>query len=70
MMVKTGRTWKGIVKIIGLFLRPILSLASPMIKAELKKLLQNWYDKAKATENPIDDLLVEFIADLLGVNIS
>lgn len=65
-----GRTWKGIVKIIGLFLKPILSLASPMIKEELRKLLQAWYEKARSTENPIDDYLVEFIADLLGVNIS
>ena len=69
-MARTGRTWKGIIRIIGLFLKPLLNLASPMIKAELQKLLQTWYGKAKGTENPIDDLLVEFIADLLGVNIS
>lgn len=69
-MAIQSRTWKGIVNIIGLFLRPILALASPMIKEELRKLLQKWYDKAKATENPIDDYLVEFIADLLGVNIT
>lgn len=69
-MAIQSRTWKGIVNIIGLFLRPILALASPMIKEELRKLLQAWYNKAKATENPIDDYLVEFIADLLGVNIS
>lgn len=65
-----GRTWKGILRIVALFLKPILSLASPMIKEELRKLLQAWYEKAKATENPIDDYLVEFIADLLGVNIT
>jgi len=69
-MATTGRTWKGIVRIIGLFLKPILALASPMIKEELRKLLQAWYNKAKATENPIDDYLVEFIAGLLSVNIS
>ena len=69
-MATTGKTWKGIIRIIGLFLKPMLGLASPMIREELRKLLQSWYNKAKATENPIDDFLVEFIADLLGVNIS
>ena len=69
-MVVQGRTWKGIIRIIGIFLKPILNLATPMIKEELRRLMQAWYDKAKATENPIDDYLVEFIADLLGINLS
>jgi len=69
MALPKGTTWKRILNIIAMFLKPIFSLATPMIKEALDKFLTSWYKKAQETDNPADDYLVEFIADLLNINI-
>lgn len=69
MATVKGTTWKWILNVIAMFLKPIFQVASPMIKEALDKFLTSWYQKALATENPADDYLVEFIADLLGIDI-
>jgi len=68
-MAATGTTWKRILNIIAMFLQPIFGIASPMIRNELDKFLTAWYKKALLTDNPADDYLVEFIANVLGINI-
>lgn len=68
MAVRNPNTWKNILKIVATFLRPIFGLASPMIRNLLDDFLTSWYKKAQLTENPADDYLVEFIANVLGIN--
>lgn len=69
MATVRGITWKRILDLLAMFLKPILNLASPMIKEMLDKFLTAWYKKALETENPADDYLVEFIAGILGLDI-
>jgi len=68
-MAAGSTTWKKILLIISTFLRPIFGIASPMIRKALDDFLTSWYKKAQLTENPADDYLVEFIANLLGIDI-
>lgn len=69
MAIRNPNTWKNILKIVATFLRPLFGLASPMIRKALDTFLTSWYKKALATPNPADDYLVEFIANVLGINI-
>ena len=59
---------KGIVKIVSWLLVPILRAVSPMIEEELEKFMLKLYRKAEETENPLDDLLVGFLLDMLDIN--
>ena len=63
----SAKTWKGILKIVALILGPLLKIVSPMIKDALTEALQKLYLKAYATENPVDDLLVGLLLELLGI---
>ena len=63
----SAKTWKGILKIVALILGPLLKIVSPMIKDALTDVLQKLYLKAYATENPVDDLLVGLLLELLGI---
>ncbi len=48
------------------FLSEILSKLSPEIREELKKFMYELKAKAEATDNWWDDVLVEFLIDVLG----
>lgn len=48
-------------------LRSILLKATPDVRQKLTQLLDDWEEKAKATPNPFDDLLVFVVRGLLGV---
>jgi len=58
---------KGIIKIISWLLVPILRAVSPLIEEELEKFMVKLYVKAEGTENPLDDLLVGFLLDMLDI---
>lgn len=58
-----------IVRIVSLVLRPLLSIISPMIKDLLADSLGKLLEKARGTENPIDDIFVEFLFKVLGIDI-
>ncbi len=59
---------KGIIKIVSWLLVPILRAVSPLIEEELEKFMVKLYKKAVETENPLDDLLVGFLLDMLDIN--
>jgi len=58
-----------IVRIVSLVLRPLLNIISPMISDLLEDSLGKLLEKARGTENPIDDIFVEFLFKVLGIEI-
>lgn len=60
-------TSKGVIGLIVLLLRPMLKVVTPMIRDLLDDVLLKLYAKAQATENPIDDLFVGFLLDILDI---
>ena len=48
------------------FLSEILEKLSPEIREELKKFMVSLKQKAEATDNWWDDVLVDFLIDVLG----
>jgi len=53
------------IKILG----SILKAVSPHIREAIEGVLRDLYEKAKATDNPMDDFLVSLIATLVGVKL-
>ena len=64
----TASTWKGILSMLAMVLGPLMRLLTPTIKTALEKALGELWKKAIATSNPIDDLFVGFLFDILGLN--
>lgn len=62
-----GTTSKGIFKVIVLLLGPIIRAVTPAIEEELEKFALKLYAKAEATDNPIDDLFVGMLLDMLDI---
>ena len=58
-----------IVRIVALVLRPLLNIISPMISDLLEDSLGKLLVKARETENPIDDIFVEFLFKVLDIEI-
>ena len=59
--------WASILKFVAIVLSPLMKLLTPMIRDTLKENLLKLYEKAKATPNPIDDIFVGFVLDLLQI---
>lgn len=47
----------------------ILGRMTPILREELEKLMRSLYVKALQTENPWDDMALEFIGSVLGVSL-
>ena len=58
-----------IVRIVSLVLRPLLEVITPMISDLLEESLGKLLEKARETENPIDDIFVEFLFKVLDIEI-
>jgi len=65
-----ARTSVGfIVRIVSLVLRPLLEVITPMIADLLEDSLGKLLEKARETDNPIDDIFVEFLFRVLDIEI-
>ena len=65
-----ARTSVGfIVRIVSLVLRPLLEVITPMIADLLEDSLGKLLEKARETDNPIDDIFVEFLFRVLEIDI-
>ena len=65
-----ARTSVGlIVRIVSLVLRPLLQVITPMIAELLESSLGKLLEKARETDNPIDDIFVEFLFRVLDIEI-
>lgn len=60
--------WASILKWVAIVLSPLMKLMTPMIRDALKASLLKLYEKAKATPNPIDDIGMVFVLDLLQID--
>lgn len=56
-------------KMLTALLRKILESISPDVKKFIDKSVKEWYVKAKETPNPYDDIAVEVVAWILGVDL-
>lgn len=61
-------TSKGVLGFIALLLGPLIRALTPMIKDLLEDNLIKLWKRAEATENPIDDLFVGFLLDILDID--
>lgn len=64
-----ANTRRGVMGFIALLLRPLLKAITPMIADLVEENLIKLYHKAEATENPIDDLFVEFLLNILDIDV-
>lgn len=62
-------TSTGVLGFVALLLRPLLKALTPMIKDLVDDSLIKLWRKAEATENPIDDLFVGFLLDILDISV-
>jgi len=67
--IMAGTSIGFIARIVSLVLRPLLEIISPMISDLLEDSLGKLLDKARSTENPIDDIFVEFLFKVLDIEI-
>ena len=65
----SAKTWGWILRIIGIVLGPLLRSITPIIKDALEDGMIKLLEKARATENPIDDYFVEFLFNILDIEI-
>ena len=54
-----------VITVLGVVLKTV----SPEIKQLLKQYINELYAKAKVTNNPLDDFFVEFLADILSIDL-
>lgn len=47
----------------------VVRVISPELRELIEKVIKTLYDRALATDNPIDDILVKLIAELLDVDL-
>jgi len=67
--IMAGTSVGVIARIVSLVLRPLLEIISPLISDLLEDSLGKLLDKARSTENPIDDIFVEFLFKVLDIEI-
>jgi hypothetical protein len=60
-------SWTKVLGFVALVLGPLMKLLSPVIRDGLKDVLLKLYEKAKSTPNPVDDVFVGFVLDLLQI---
>ncbi len=59
----------GILNVVILILKPIIAVVTPKLRELLEDALLNFYNNARATENPWDDFLAEVMLRILGITI-
>lgn len=64
-----SRNWGWVINLLQIVLRPLLNAVTPLIKDLFEDSLRNLLDHARETENPIDDLFVEFLFNILDMPI-
>jgi len=65
----SARNWGWVIGLLQIILRPLLNAISPLIKDLFDDSLLKLLEKARATDNPIDDLFVEMLFNILDIPI-
>ena len=64
-----SRNWGWLIGVLQIVLRPLLNALTPLIRDLFEDSLHKLLAKARSTDNPIDDLFVEFLFNILDVPI-
>lgn len=64
-----ARNWSWVISLLQIILRPLLNALTPLIRELYEDSLLKLLEKARSTDNPIDDLFVEFLFNLLDIPI-
>lgn len=59
--------WKRVLAVLAFIFRPLLKIMTPKIEEALEKFVLDLYRKALETDNPVDDLVVGFLLDILDI---
>ena len=62
--------WKFFLTLGARVLASIIGILSPEIRTGIEEAIRGLYVKAKATDNPIDNMFVETLATMLRVDLS
>lgn len=62
-------TWHMLLGLIVKVFGSVVKLISPELRQWITDLVVELYKKAKATDNPWDDFLVELLATILGIDL-
>ena len=65
----TARNWSWVIKLLQIVLAPLLLAITPLIRDLFEDSLDKLLKKARETDNPIDDLFVEFLFNILDMPI-
>lgn len=64
-----GFSWKWLITLIGIVLKPLLKAMTPTIEGAMEKALLDVYKLALETPNPIDDLAIKFVLDIVDIDV-
>lgn len=59
----------NILKVLLTILANILPIISPELRKMIEEVIVNLYQHAKQTNNPFDDIAIELLAGLLGIDL-
>jgi len=65
----SAKNWGWLITILQIVLKPLLNALTPVIKDLFEDSLNKLLSAARRTENPIDDLFVEFLFRILDLPI-
>ena len=63
-----GAMFTSVLRAAGNILKPFIPLATIGIRRELVKFFKTWEEHAKSTPNKIDDVIVDIVATLVGID--
>jgi len=62
-------TWSFFLPLIKFVLGKLLDTFTDDVRDALHKAIRDVYEKAKETDNPLDDMGVEFIGEMFGLDL-
>lgn len=65
----SAKNWGWVIRLLQILLSPLLLAITPLIRDLFEDSLDKLLEKARSTENPIDDLFVEFLFNILSMPI-
>lgn len=65
----SSRNWGWVIRLLQVLLAPLLVAITPLIRDLFEDSMNKLLEKARSTDNPIDDLFVEFLFNILDMPI-
>lgn len=61
--------WRWLISLLAVVLQPVFKILSKEIRDLISDNIGKWYAKARLTDNPWDDFVVEFLAAILKIDL-